>query len=120
MMAELTEKFCQYFGRLGQKKKGLAELACPSWFWPRCLAIISSKTSPISTSGELTNGTTWFSAGEIESSSGQFTVETLSPEFSYMTNNMPSTSGGQKPEALPYADSQVEVTCVIEIQVSID
>jgi hypothetical protein len=43
-MAELTEKFCQYFGRLGQKKqkKGLAELAWPSWFWPSCLAIISS------------------------------------------------------------------------------
>jgi hypothetical protein len=41
MMAELTEKFCQYFGRLGQKKqkKGLAELAWPSWFWPSCLAI---------------------------------------------------------------------------------
>jgi hypothetical protein len=40
-MADLTDKCCQYFGRLGQKKhlKRLVELAWLSWFWPSCLAI---------------------------------------------------------------------------------
>ena len=71
------------------------------------------KTSPTSTNSELTNETTWISAGRIESSSGPFTVEMLSPESSHMTN-IPSTSGGQKPEALQYADSRVEVSCVIK------
>ena len=70
--------------------------------------------------GGLKNGTTWIPTGEIESSSGRFTVEILSPDPSYMTNNMPSTSGGQKHEALSDADSRVEVSCVIERKVSMD